>query len=209
MSLFLLLLAFFILLNAISTFEARKSRAVMSSVAATFQTSDKAAASAEIFVSELGPAPTPEEVIEGMRRLWVTRVPVVEVKVLSPGRLMEMALPLNQLFVGGETTLRADRQGLLSNVARALQIRAGGFVNELEFVVGTDADPEGRLALADTAALTRASVFAQSLVDYGAPAGSVSVGARSGDPKQVRLRFYVRAADGAHVDFHELVETPQ
>ncbi|MGE4220255.1 MAG: hypothetical protein AB7G39_12475 [Alphaproteobacteria bacterium] len=181
----------------------------MSSVAATFQTQDNTAASAEIFVSELGPAPTPEEVMEGMRRLWVTRIPVVEVTVLDPGRLMEMTLPVNELFIGGDTALRADRQGLMTNVARALQINAGGFVNELEFVIGTEMGRDGLLSLSDGAATKRASLFAQALVDYGAPPGTVSVGARGGDPRRIRLRFYVRAAGRAHVDFHELVETPQ
>ena len=181
----------------------------MSSVAATFQTPDKTAVSAEIFISELGPTPSPEEVMEGMRRLWVTRVPVVEVNILDPGRMMEMTLPVNELFIGGETALRADRQGLMTNVARALQIDAGGFVNELEFVIGIEPGRDGQLVLANDAATKRASLFAQALVDYGAPPGAVSVGARGGDPRQVRLRFYIRAAGRAHVDFHELAETPQ
>src|SRR3546814_1865237 len=86
LSVFLLLLAFFILLNAISTFEETKSRAVMDSMSSTFRSAADARGSAEIYVSNLGTRPNPEEVLEAMGRLWRTAIPVAHVEVVTPGR---------------------------------------------------------------------------------------------------------------------------
>src|SRR3546814_20817300 len=75
LSVFLLLLAFLILLNAISTFEETKSRAVMDSMSSTFRSAADARGSAEIYVSNLGTRPNPAEGLEAMGRLWLTATP--------------------------------------------------------------------------------------------------------------------------------------
>ena len=85
LSLFLLLLAFFILLNSISTREEVKSRAVLSSLSSTFRITVERGTTGEIFVSTLGANPEPEDLIEEMTRVGVTAIPVTRVEVLTPG----------------------------------------------------------------------------------------------------------------------------
>src|SRR3546814_773964 len=164
LSVFLLLLAFFILLNAISTFEETKSRAVMDSMSSTFRSAADARGSAEIYVSNLGTRPNPEEVLEAMGRLWRTAIPIAHVEVVTPGRTMEMRMPANELFVGGEAELRSDREQLLSDVARALRIHAEGFVNELEFVVGSDWSAGEEVSAGRNVELARVAALAEELV---------------------------------------------
>ena len=138
LSLFLLLLAFFILLNALSSFEETKSRKVIESVASTFQTQVEHRQFREILISTLGPVPEPEELLEEVERLWITAIPLTEVEVLSEGRIMQFELPVNDLFVGGRTDVRGDRADLVKASALALAARMEGFIPEMQFVIGVE-----------------------------------------------------------------------
>ncbi len=201
-----MLLAFFILLNAISTREEVRSRAVMNSLISTFRSTVERSRTAEIFVSTLGPTPTPEELLEEVERLWVTAIPVTRVEVLTPGRAMQMVVPANKLYPGGEVPLRKDREDLIRNVARVLSTHPPGFVNELEIVLGSeDVTPESLKGKGGRLPLARAVEFAESLVAAGAPPDTISVGVRPGDRRRVRLRFYVRREGRARIDFEELL----
>ncbi|WP_425406002.1 hypothetical protein [Hwanghaeella sp.] len=138
LSLFLLLLAFFILLTAISTLEETKSRRVLSSVAATFKTQIIPDNTAQILISTIGPVPEPEEVIDDVERLWVTAIPIARVESLSRGRTLQLTIPATEIFVGGEATLRADRKDLLRATGYALAARLEGYSAQLRFTIPVD-----------------------------------------------------------------------
>lgn len=138
LSLFLLLLAFFILLNSLSTFEEVRSRAVLSSVASTFKTDVLPDTTAEILISTLGPVPQPEDVTDELERLWVTAVPVTKVETLKPGRTLQMSLRKTDVFVGGETAVRTDRNDLMRATAYALAARLEGFTVQARITLGID-----------------------------------------------------------------------
>jgi len=138
LSLFLLLLAFFILLTAISTLEETKSRDVLSSLAATFKSDIIPDNTAEILVSTLGPVPEPEDVIEDLERLWLTAVPIARVEALTRGRTLQLSLPQTEVFVGGEPVVRGDRKALLKATAFALAARLEGFSVQLHFTLPID-----------------------------------------------------------------------
>lgn|GEM_PF-864855 len=138
LSLFLLLLAFFILLTAISTREETKSRRVLSSVAATFKTQVIPDNTAQILISTIGPVPEPEEVIDDIERLWVTAIPIARVEALTKGRTLQLSIPATEIFVGGEAALRADRKDLLRATGYALAARLEGFKAQLRFTIPVD-----------------------------------------------------------------------
>ncbi|MDJ0685653.1 MAG: hypothetical protein QNJ84_13190 [Alphaproteobacteria bacterium] len=188
LSLFLLLLAFFILLNAISTLEETKSRAVLSSVAATFQSKVVPDRQAEILISTLGPAPRPEDVTDDLERLWATAVPIAQIEVLSPGRVLQLSMPVTQVFVGGQAAVRADRRDLLRATAFALASRLPGLTVQLRMtvpveemsVISSRTDPDDRPdepvlsiqeALSDTE--LRGEVLAR--IEAGIEAGTASI----------------------------------
>ena len=81
LGIFLLLLAFFILLGTIARLDAVKSRSVMSSVAATFRTDIDPREFSELFVSQLGQIPEPAVLLEGLEGLWLTAIPLTRVEV--------------------------------------------------------------------------------------------------------------------------------
>ena len=79
LSLFLLLLAFFILLNALSTIEETKTREVLTSVAATFRSVVDSKTQAQILVSDLGPTPEAHEAtIRAAKALALASLPAYE-----------------------------------------------------------------------------------------------------------------------------------
>jgi hypothetical protein len=126
LSLFLLLLAFFILLNSISTLRETRSRDVLSSLAATFQADTVPTRKSEIVVSTLGPVPEPEDVINELERLWISDVPFAKVEKMTEGRHMLVEMPTTQLFVGAEAEVRGDRRALIQATAHTLSARIPG-----------------------------------------------------------------------------------
>ena len=100
LSLFLLLLAFFILLNALATIEETKARKVLTSVATTFRSVVDSKTDAQILISDLGPTPQAYEVLDALQQLWITSAPITKVEKLTRGQIMEMTLPVNELFLG-------------------------------------------------------------------------------------------------------------
>ena len=135
LSLFLLLLAFFILLNSISSLRETKSRDVLSSVAATFQTSADPDQNAEVLISTLGAVPDPEKVLDEVERLWLSEIPFVKVDRFSAGLQIMVELPVFQLFVGAEPMIRGDRGDLIAATAHVLSARMPGQVVEMQAIL--------------------------------------------------------------------------
>jgi hypothetical protein len=207
LSLFLLLLAFFILLNSISTRTEVKSRAVMDSLLSTFRVVDQSSRSAQTFLSRLGATPEPEELVSEMRRLWLTAIPVARVEVLTDGRTMQLRLPANTIFPGGEALLRKDRRQLMQNVATVLATESDGYSNEMELLIGTDWKAGDVFDLkANNLEIARAVEFADELIASGAPQDSVSIGIREGDGRELEFRFFVRSKAIARVEFPQFSE---
>lgn len=201
LGLFLLLLAFFILLNALATREEIRTRAVINSLILTFQAPELEAPSKEVFISALAPVPEPEDLVDEFERLWVASIPLLKVTRLSQGRTMEVVMPTNELFVGPGADLRTDRVTLFVNTAKALAFKADGFVNELEFVFGA---PKGLRTSGESVQVARAAAIARELIANGAPPDTVTVGTQRGEARRIRMRFHVRDESMAYVDFEEL-----
>lgn len=199
LGLFLLLLAFFILLNSLAKREEIKSRAVINSLLLTFQVPEENKATRELYISALAPVPEPEKVVDEFERLWVSSIPLLKVEKLDDGRMMQVVMPVNELFFGRGPSLRSDRRSLFVDTARALSYKADGFVNELEFVLGVDPDRQ-----INSVQQGRAVAIARELVANGAPPDTVKVGVREGGTDRLRMRFHVRDEQQAYVDFREL-----
>ena len=136
-------------------------------------------------------------------RILVASIPLLKVERLSQGRTMQVIMPTNELFVGRGDELRSDRQALFASTAKALAFKADGFVNELEFVFGIG---KGERMTGDSVQMRRASSIARELVANGAPADTVTVGTQWAEERQIRMRFHVREADKAYIDFRTLKE---
>lgn len=173
LSLFLLLLAFFILLNSLATLVETRSRAVLSSVSATFQTDRISEISSEILVSTLGATPEPAEVLEEVERLWITAVPITKVDVVTPGDDMVLNLPALQIFVGAEPRVRGDRRDLVQATASALAARLQGFTVIAQITFFVEDLGEGYVPPAATRRAAEAAEGEATVVDLDDPAASL------------------------------------
>ena len=207
LSLFILLLAFFILLNAISNRTEVKSQAVMDSLLSTFRTIEDSSQSVQTLSFLLGATPEPEDLVHEMRQLWVNAIPIVEVKLLRDGKSMRLRLPANMIFAGGAALLRKDRRDLIKNIASILATEAAGFANELELLVGTEwrAGKEFDLKI-NNLEIQRLVEFVGELISHGAPPASVSIGVHERGGKEFELRFFVRSKVPAKTDFRKYTE---
>ncbi|MBB4287032.1 hypothetical protein [Roseospira goensis] len=200
LALYLLLLAFFIMLNALSSLERQRASAVLDSLTLTFSASRDA--------EEARPGPLPLDDLTGQARaaetvialvtdLFRADVPSVRVERINPGRAVELALRTEAVFQPGAARLRDRRAAMLDSVVAALAGAPTGRRFEMAVVLQTapegDTGPgPGRLPVSgDDLATRRAGVFGATMAARGAAPGSVIVGLAPGDPAWLRLTFRV------------------
>ncbi len=204
LSLYLLLLAFFILLQSISTFEEDKSGAALRSVTATFATNEVNRAESEFLPATDGTRLAPPELLERTAELVKTAFPVAMVEEVTPNRVIEISLPTESLFVEGEARLRPEATAILKGIADLLGRHPPGLRYETEILVGSPWTTERDLESGETLEIARAGAFARELGTDGLPGSRMAVGLDQGEPERVRLLFYVRSEDDPKVDFRQV-----
>jgi len=202
LSLFLLVLAFFIVLVAISTVEQGKSKAVLNSVSATFTPVDPSALNRTDFTAKEGVVLAGQPFQERITGLFSTALQVARIEVVKPGRLMRAVLPQDAIFVDGEETVRDSLRPFMDRVAAALGARPPGMRFDMEFIIGTP-DPASGLPTGRTLETARAGAFARAMVGRGAPPDSIAVGLAPVPSRDVTLRFYTRRQDDVRVQARE------
>ena len=190
LSLFLLLLAFFIVLNAISVDSVRRARAVLKSVEQSFTIDPRLLFGRDPVGSRSGTVLAVQR-LETLGDLFSMAIAVEKVEVVAPGRLLEVRLPADALFMPGTARLRLDRTGLLDRVAEALLQPLPGERVEVEFLVALSPDVPSQ----PPGPIERAGALARDLVARGAPAAAVSIGIERGAPGAARFVFSIRADD--------------
>ena len=193
LGLFLLLLAFFIVLNALSTFEATKARQVLESVGKTFSPHRAKPG----LSSRLGPRTGEALSLEEIERIVATEIPLARVEKPGDGRLLRLTLPVQALFQPDAAAFLTERSVLLDRMAAILAAPPTGVRYDLEFLLGG----EGAALTADALAVGRAGLFARRLRSRGAPADRIAIGAAGVARDEVVLRFLIRPADEPRPDF--------
>ncbi len=193
LALYLLVLAFFIVLVSISTTEEVKSNAVMNSLTSVFASAQAPTTSPTAFVADEGDVIAAREHQRAISDAFATHLRIARVEKLQPGRLMRVTVPARALFEDGRPTLRPSSRLLFDRIAAALGSRPAGLRFELEFTVGRS--PEGGRRAIEGASLEidRAGGFAREMLGRGAPPDALSVAVAPGDPERVSMTFHVRS----------------
>ncbi|MDJ0944145.1 MAG: hypothetical protein QNJ30_11800 [Kiloniellales bacterium] len=147
LSLQLLLLAFFILLNALSKFEDEKTRRVLESVNDTFNGQVQAVRNAASYSGAIGSLDDGRSLVAELKRLFTSALPATRVEQTSRANVFRLELPATKLFEAGSVELRSGRLGLLERISDALkrrQARGQGF--RLRWLHGVASTRERRLA---------------------------------------------------------------
>ncbi len=169
LGLFLLILAFFIMLVSISTFEKVKSTAVMDSLSSTFTKVMPPSGDPTDFNAKDGDVLAGQAFQEQVTGIFSTAIQVEKIEVVQPGRLMHIMMPTSALFRGEERTVRTDQVPLLDLIVAAISNRPPGLRQDLEFIIGTRYTSEKNLPVGETLELARAGAFARTMAERGAP----------------------------------------
>lgn len=185
LAVFVLLLAFFILLNALSNFHRDKVGAVRESVERAFSLAADRDGPGTDRLRE-GARAEAARALKDLGDLVAAELPLAKVEVGSDGDTLALALPVSALVGPDGATVAAGAGGLMHRAAAALQPRAGGVQVELELLLATSP------GVSTAAQVSQAGLLARELNRMGAPAGPVSIGLERGATGTARLLFRIQ-----------------
>jgi len=202
LALYLLLLAFFIMLNALSTLETRRASAVMDSLTTTFRAGPGAASTQggpQAPNTVPGPGRAAEAFTAVIQDLFEGTIPSARVQQLLPGVALTLVVRTDSLFATGAARIRPAHVDLLDGIVAALAQAPAGARFELTALIQTEGGavgldqaearplPVGSEALA----FRRATELARQMGARGAEPGTVVTGLATGDDAWMRLSFAV------------------
>lgn len=202
LSLFVMLLSFFIVINAMSNFEESKSRPVLRSVSVAFSTKSLVEEKAPSFVDAQGDSYTQGDAIDHVEALFRAQITGADITKNSQGTVMHIRLPVRSFERGvgaaGESGINPEkaRSGaggfFLPTLVSLLQAKKTGIPYHMEILLNIPQNPAESFnknpKIAGTA-LKQASGYAERLEAAGLPARLVNAGLTLGKEGYVDLYF--------------------
>ena len=191
LSLYLLLLAFFVLLFNASQFDRGKAAAVKESLSSTFRMHGQPDEDEVVRSSDQGDIPGAELVLDSFSDLIRTELKVAKIENLQKGRLLRVTLDPEELFETSSPGIRSDKDEFVTRLGALLGKTPPGKRHKVQvYMVGEWILPD-QLKQSVPLPIARASGLAEMLLARGALAGTVSGGARHGTSEQVSLIYRV------------------
>ncbi|WP_142848952.1 hypothetical protein [Telmatospirillum sp. J64-1] len=194
LSVFLLLLAFFILLNSLSTYQDVRGQAVLESVKSTFSPQRESpslmperADLGEVLAAQQSFQDRLQSVMEGA-------IPAVRLNFIRAGRELEAVFHSDNLFVEDQVALRPGRGPFLDGIAAAMAAAPPGLRFEMDVMVGV---ADGAMPVGETLEAARAGLVVREMGTRGLDGSALAIGMERGHPGRVRLVFRVRGQDAA------------
>ena len=190
LGLFLILLAFFILLSTISSISLSKSVAVVGSVKSAFR-SDSAVdvLTGNNFLGARGGGQLDQGLLGSVRASFSSAFPNEEVGETVAGTSVRFVVSSDTIFAPGSAAVQNDASDFLEKLALSLTHSVLGFRNEVEIVLRTGErlasaeHPEQRLFV------ERAGVLAQQMLANGVQARAMQMGLRAGPSGTIAFLF--------------------
>lgn len=181
----IMLLSFFVVMNHSANVETKRAEQVARGVVTRF---DPIGASANRFTSSLGEVPGDEAVNGGLGKLVTTVFPFDRVKVVQPGRIYVVELPLGHMWVEDEVTPTDAGRRFIEVIAKMLVEPQARQMYDLDARLIVSAETPRSLAYA------RVAAFGDAMQEAGAPSNVVATGVDSGQRERLRLIFTAREA---------------
>lgn len=191
LSLYLLLLAFFVVLFNASRYDVSRVAGVGESLTSTFKPTSGKPGDPRQNTSQLGQLAGGAVTLDSVAALVRTELEVSETEILRAGRLMRVRLPTNELFSPEQSSMSEQSQTFLDRFAAILGKQPVGLRHKVEISVGTDWVTPDQLEAAVPLAVARAAVFGETLLAKGALAGTVMSGVAFEAPAETVLLFRI------------------
>ncbi|MEQ8664744.1 MAG: flagellar motor protein MotB [Rhodospirillales bacterium] len=205
LGLFLLILAFFIMLVSISTIEDTKSKQVMDSLSSAFAELMQPTTEPTQFVSKHGDVLEPDAFQAEMTEVFTTAVSVEKVSIVTPGRDMRVDLLARELFETPSLDLRVARLPMIDRVVASLNRNPPGVRFQIVIMAAVKDPSAGVVDGVARTALERVGAITRLLIERGAPPETVSGGIYAGDPGALRFDFKIRLEDELIADYDRAV----
>lgn len=211
LALYLLVLAFFILLVSMSTVEEVKSKALMHSLSSTFSAVLPPRTDLQTFNATTGNFLAVDEFQRQVTGLFSTVIGVIKVDTIQPGRLMRVELDSNSLFENDQAVLREGQSGFLNRLVTAMSSNPPGIRFEMEVVAPTPWEDGMTMPNTPNLAIERVGALARDLLQRGAPPKSVAIGLRGSEETTIEIWFHIRGDDENRVRFEDspLIKIPE
>ncbi|MBK8908553.1 MAG: hypothetical protein IPM60_11810 [Rhodospirillales bacterium] len=189
LALFLVVLAFFIVMVSYSTINGGRSDQVIRSLASAFHGLRAADTLPHPAGSEEGDVVALRRLESDLGALFATRVGFAEIEITAVGRLLEMTVPLDVLFHRDSVRLREARLPVLDAIVTGVSKRLAGLPYTVTLrVAASDADPRLSESTApESLILRQAGAAARAMVTRGLPAPDVAIAVERAAPR-ARLR---------------------
>ena len=199
LSLYLLVLAFFIILVSISTVDKKKVDAVVDSIKSD-ATQDK---------RESGPILAGQVFQDKTTELFATALGVQKIEIMQLGKIMRIQMAADALFEPEKAITKKSQQPLIDRVIAALSSRPPGYQFDMEFVIGSAFSSGQNLPTQQTLEMRRAGAFVREMLSRGAPPDAVSIGMGHIEKGQAVMWFYVRSPNDAKKFYKRLIAPPE
>ncbi|WP_308910037.1 hypothetical protein [Pseudokordiimonas caeni] len=198
-SLYLILLAFFIVLNAVSNHAPAKAVETMDSVSGTFS-----AASSPVAPPGLDPAeqtaPT-DDLLTSIKGEFFAEMAIEGRFTGAGGRILELDIPVSALFSGVDTEVRSDRKAFLGRILGMLKGASARQRQQVLFLFGNgEAAVTPKLTRGQEIAIRRSGSLARFLRDAGLEGGTYGAGFAAHAEDRILVVFRPTLASGADVD---------
>jgi hypothetical protein len=200
LSFYLLLLAFFILLNSISQQERERTLAAMGSLEATFRSPKPTSVYLESIDTETTVPSAPNRYQIRLLRVFENELPLARYAIQSHGNVLRMEMPIEAVFDKDSAVVKRNMRPILEGVSEVLSDSPPKARREVEIMLGSG---PGLHTAGDkpTLDVARTGAVAAALVEAGTPENAVYAGVQPGDPGTVVMTFFSRDLGGAKVDF--------
>ena len=170
-SLYLVVLAFFIMLNSISKIQENKSEGAISSVRDTFSNlkHNKLLPVVKMF-TQTGADFATESYYAPIKKIAQDAVTLVDADIIEIGDTMRISMPVTSFFEGGERYIKTAQLDFITKIAEELKKSSGGREMYVEFVIGFKDEAE------ITIATERAVEFAKALEKLKVKSGLIFIG---------------------------------
>lgn len=126
LGLYLILLAFFVLLNTLAHIQEEKVKAAISSLEATFTSEVLNPGERARLSLKPGTAGISDSFRAEVRDLFQAAIPLARFQLQTRGNVLRVSVRTEALFYPGEARVRAEAVDLFSRLARVLQASRGG-----------------------------------------------------------------------------------
>lgn len=194
LSLYLLLFAFFIVLNSFSSFDTGRRDAVISSVLDAFAMVVSPGEEAELG-GLIGLENQARRFQDSITDIFETSIPLASLRVIIPGTRMDVDVPTQAWFEGDSVVVR-DPLPMLDRIVATVSSPPDGLAYEMVLIAQVPGEEAEPLPTSMTPEIARIGNIARALDAKGMPPHAISIGMERGDSRFFRVVFFaVEATD--------------